>query len=859
MLKYKFPPTTLDKFQSYLDTQVEDYFYQDEDGSWHKNYSETEDTLHFSQEEVDALLKQELLDAINKVPHEPSEAASKGTSLNEVVDCIIHHRNSDNDSVKICTTKEQENYRANKAAAEAEYAKGVKEQLQAELQSWYDYLKEYGTIQEQKYAIAKEYEEKIAKARTEGEKKSLEAEKRDKLASVEAKNIALDIDWSSTFSGVGNVLKDIAKETLKEVEAYMQTSEFKALSPESKKAYADLRSNLRKDGAGESVSPFNFGIWDKISEQVKDYQNAVKVLKEKTAAHTQAVEDLKIAEKELSEATDETAKNIARSKVDAAKANVDETGREQAGAKSDVDNANQNLTDSTNAAAQGISNFTSALNEMNNGSLYGFANGITRLISSITGTSKSLSELGGKVGGIIGAILQVIDALGDDPSAFIGNLLDKVINAVDTILDQLASGELIEVVVKGVANLVSTLAEHMLFDPINAITGWNLSFNHSNEKEVKETTDRLTKSNGYLKSSIDNLKESIDKSNGSKAIDNYKEAYKNQEAYNKNQADILRTQMGYHSQHHSNAYYWNLSGEDYATINDTLRKYQQNNPTAKTARNSVGSLEDIYQLTPEQMKAISTEQIEIWRKMLSQGKYDKSEYWEKYVELAGKLEELTEKINENLTKTTFSSLHDDFVSTIMDMDATASDFADNFTEMMAKAWTNAAVGNLMDTDLKKFYDKWADKMQNSDGSVADLSKGEIDELRSEYQGLANRALKLRDMMMEATGYTGKNEQQKATANGVSSITYEQANNIVALTTAGNISRDQIKELVTSVMASISSITAFSSSTNTAVLEIRNLMVYNNSYLEDILKCSKSIYADFSRKIDDVNKNLKDLK
>lgn len=104
MPKYRFYPTLLDRFQSYLDTQAEDYFYQDEEGKWHKNYSEIEDTLHFSQEEVDALLKQELLDAINRVPHEPSEAASKGTSLNEVVDCIIHHRNSDNDSVKICTT-----------------------------------------------------------------------------------------------------------------------------------------------------------------------------------------------------------------------------------------------------------------------------------------------------------------------------------------------------------------------------------------------------------------------------------------------------------------------------------------------------------------------------------------------------------------------------------------------------------------------------------------------------------------------------------------------------------------------------------------------------------------------------------
>lgn len=103
MLKYRFYPTLLDRFQSYLDTQVEDYFYQDEQGKWHKNYNEADETLHFSQEEVDALLKQELLDAINRVPHEPSEAASKGTALNEVVDCLIHNRNSDNENVKICT------------------------------------------------------------------------------------------------------------------------------------------------------------------------------------------------------------------------------------------------------------------------------------------------------------------------------------------------------------------------------------------------------------------------------------------------------------------------------------------------------------------------------------------------------------------------------------------------------------------------------------------------------------------------------------------------------------------------------------------------------------------------------------
>lgn len=103
MPNYRFYPTLLDKFQTYLDTTAEDYFYQDEDGKWHKNYSETEDTLHFSQEEVDALLKQELLDAINRVPHEPSLPTSKGTAFNEVIDCLIHKRRCENDNIIIKT------------------------------------------------------------------------------------------------------------------------------------------------------------------------------------------------------------------------------------------------------------------------------------------------------------------------------------------------------------------------------------------------------------------------------------------------------------------------------------------------------------------------------------------------------------------------------------------------------------------------------------------------------------------------------------------------------------------------------------------------------------------------------------
>lgn len=89
---YCFYPTLLDGFTRYATTTTEDYFYQDLEGKWHKNYNESEGTFHFSQEEVDTLLLQELLDKVNRVDGVPSEAASKGTIFNEIVDCIIGHK-----------------------------------------------------------------------------------------------------------------------------------------------------------------------------------------------------------------------------------------------------------------------------------------------------------------------------------------------------------------------------------------------------------------------------------------------------------------------------------------------------------------------------------------------------------------------------------------------------------------------------------------------------------------------------------------------------------------------------------------------------------------------------------------------
>ena len=91
-IRYKIYPSILDKFQSFLDTDmaVEEFWNLDSEGE----YKETAD-------EMSDRLELELLDASNRVPREPIEAADKGTCFNEVIDCLISHRKCEYEGMDI--------------------------------------------------------------------------------------------------------------------------------------------------------------------------------------------------------------------------------------------------------------------------------------------------------------------------------------------------------------------------------------------------------------------------------------------------------------------------------------------------------------------------------------------------------------------------------------------------------------------------------------------------------------------------------------------------------------------------------------------------------------------------------------
>lgn len=78
--KYRITPSLLNSYQTMIDSDL----------LWEQFYGGQEDPS-ITAEEYFAKCEQELIDACNRVPF-TSEAASRGTALNEIVDCILDRR-----------------------------------------------------------------------------------------------------------------------------------------------------------------------------------------------------------------------------------------------------------------------------------------------------------------------------------------------------------------------------------------------------------------------------------------------------------------------------------------------------------------------------------------------------------------------------------------------------------------------------------------------------------------------------------------------------------------------------------------------------------------------------------------------
>lgn len=756
---------------------------------------------------------------------------------------------------------ETQNYRAQLNANLEQYKRSKAELAASELQDLYNYLKEYGTIEQQRYAITKEYDEKIAKEKSDIRKKALEAEKKSAISSVNAQSLAMSIDWNQTFSGIGNVLEGIAKETLSKVKEYMKTDEYKGLGAADKKSYQDLVSQLQQAGGIEGKSPLAASTWNDIGKLTEQYKQRVKDFLAAQETHKNAVEMLISAEKELAEATTPTAQAVAQMKVDLAKQAVEESAGTVESTGAAKDEANQNLHTATDAATKGLQDFQTTLGNLTSGTLSGFANGVAGVINSLTSKTGKAADglvgaIGGKTGGLIGAILQIMDALGDDPTGFINNILDKVADTIDKILSQLLT-DIVPAVLEGVGNILASVldgvANMVTFGLAGDIFGGLFGGGGHEEEYKKDLEDWKSKieANTYAVEQL--TKKMTDKtkspSDSARERDAALSALLGQIASNRGSADLIAgdSDKGYHSWYYKR----NESGFDYNRFNRVLKEHGSNT--------RVGNAQGVMGLSAQDIQILRTYAGQAWADYFGDVDSERDpneikQYLEAIGDLAEKDKEIISEFYATLTNMTFDDLRSNFKSKMMDMKSDAKTFTDDFAEMM----TSSLMDSMMSTSglneaIRQWQIKWGKALEDDNK----LSDQELAELQREYNELVQRSLEVRDEAARITGYKDSYEQE-ASSKGFQAMGQDLGAELNGRFTAVQIAGENISAQMLVVVATLNSIASFNQSSNTAVIEIREMLIFTNSYLEDMVRYAKLLYSDFGEKLDDIVNNTKKL-
>ena len=627
----------------------------------------------------------------------------------------------------------------------------LKQIQQVELKDMLDFMKEYGSLEQQRYAIIKEYTAKIDEANLKGDTfgaATAQMQLDEQLKKLDFSNFKDSINWDSVFQDLEKLsvpyLEDLHKK-LKELQnsGTLDIQDMKVVS--DKIHEIDDAIIKQKD---------NWGLTNEALAQHK------RLLEE--AAEAQ--ERLNIAQGTLSMAKFEQSQKQNEIQTILGKANISENKENITSKDKDriLNNAKMNLPtqefeklkklfDELAVSEVKVGKATKEVNKAQSEN----EEAQDKASNNLRDAAEIAANALGKVSNKLHQMQDLVDVLGLGNTGF-GKTLNNVTQGVDSATgaaSAFASGNYIGAAIQGISAVKSF--------------GKALGIGGGNEKKVNEKLEKLAKSNEVLTDSINRLTEEISKTSGAKAIEKTDKALELQQKKEDNLKEAMQTRMGYHSGHHSFNYYWNA-----LSIKDRIKGQKGKLSEEQIARASkamgrkdgdewTGNLHDIR--TAEEANALLQDE-EIINIIRSTGKggYGEAVYQrlKEWADEAGKQEEIIQNLYDSLTQTSFDSLRSSFVSTLMDMKADAKDFSNDFSKMLMQSVLSARIDNELSDRLKAFYNKWGELSKAKNGQ---LSKDDITALKEEYNGIVQDGLKIRDEVAAVTGY--KESYQQSVSSG----------------------------------------------------------------------------------------------
>lgn len=602
-----------------------------------------------------------------------------------------------------------------------EFYTADKEWQEKDLQSWIDYNREYGTYQQKRLAIMLEYTLKSSKESLNGNDKRMLARQRDEaLSELDFNELKDTINWDVVFGNLDKVAKKELQKVKRQIVSFRNSPEFKkSATPEQMQVIEEAIGKIDSEVIEKG------GLFGNLTESIREY--------------SEAVDELTAAQRDYDEAVRQYGADSAEAEAARKKRNKAEAGERNAG---------NNLEASKDKAVRNITAVADAMNTLGEAdmSLSSFGSAVGSLVDT-------LSASGSKIGGIIAAILAILDQIGQKGlEGFVGNILETVMHAAGGLWDSI--GRLFGV--KGLGGI----------------------FKGADYSGYNEMVDQYNRLNEIWDELIDKKKEYIETSYGAEAqkvgeealalqrtaIDSYRILGK--ERLNSG-ASTGSHSIGVRQRKWMSSQDWAAAG---AALGEDFYRYGIGE----------GRMTGLFDLSVEQLEKLKSEAPTFWAKLDD----DVRNYLDKIIEGSEKLGDIQAQIKEQLTQMSFDSMRDAFYDTLLDMESGSEDFSEDFSEYLQKAILKTSLSKVYDKRLQEWYDKFAN--YNKEGGI---DTGEYKDLQQEWNDIVKDALDERDSLKDIFGWTSSSSSsQSGRAGTVTSMTEETAGRMEGI---GNATLDHV--------------------------------------------------------------------
>lgn len=637
--------------------------------------------------------------------------------------------------------------------------------------------------------LAKQYEHKREQAT-----QALE----ENIQAVYLEELKKSIDWDAVFNNLDKQTTEELKATRNKLMTYKNSKEYQQATPENKKVVTNAISQLNDAIIKGS------GIFGNLAENCKAYEEA-------SERYTTALQELNTALSELDDIEDsdapKEAKEKAKKKVEAAQKKADDAKKDrdtaQVNRDKSIDTTTNNLIQLTNAITQLGSQSEMSLSDLGNA-----ANSVASLFG----------EAGSKIGGIIGAILSLLDQIQKQGLfKFVQNIFSSVFGAVGGIFRSLTGSKLF-----------------------------------GTDSSVEETINDLTQSNKDLEAAVDRLTEIMKDKAGQEATDTYQRAKKNLEDAVANKQEIMRATGG----SYSNGFI-GIGGKHSSDkkINDAMSSADWQRISQITGV-SVRSASDFWNLTSEQMAKVADEATDLYTKIKNasnDGYKSNASNMDEYIEYYKKLIDLQNDYNEAVTNLSFDSAKDGLKELLQDTTKGVKDATQKVKEYMEDAILNYITKTTLAQDMQDWYTQFASAM--ADGK---LDESEKNDLQKKYEEAYRKGEQARDNAYAAAGIDpNDNYDQSSSSASLSGMTQDQGEEMNGRLTSIQNSLAIVSEAVQQQAENNASIANSAAIIRSNLDDMMEVQVQAVAHLEKIERYTSEL-PSMNQKLEKIRKNTENL-